>query len=164
MNWFPELLYLLRVTYLGRGTACRAPTMIYQLKDTMQVVRHDDKQISTNIRIMCRYCKPALLHNLSKIVQMHFAIHNFTKQTSSVLDTNRDVIISCLRIIIIPQTNRTPTMSFTMSTHGVLMQDETCPPLHSSGVNGHDMSCPYNVNLSFPCCDIGRFANRPYIF
>jgi len=62
----------------------------------MNVVWHDDKRDGFNIWKMVRNFIPPFLNDLPIFIQLHLPIHNFPKQTFSLVGNNRHNIYARL--------------------------------------------------------------------
>ena len=97
----------------GAGTgACP-----YEDDDGVDVVGHGDECIDIHARIMERDGVPNRVHHATGIIQPHRLVHDLAQQANAVVHAEGDEIRAGLRIIEIPQPNRTATMDGRVKSH-----------------------------------------------
>ena len=88
-----------------------------QSHDTVHMIRHHDKFIAFNTRIMTWQSVPHRLNDGTELVGPHFSADNLPKQTRTILSHDRDEIRTRLRVIVIAQPNRPATWSIWVELH-----------------------------------------------
>lgn len=83
----------------------------------MHMIRHYYKFVQFNMRKMNRDIIPTLFHHPPRVIQNHFPVGDFAKQTFAVLRAHRYKIRAGLGIIIFPQPDGTAMVNFRMIGH-----------------------------------------------
>ncbi|MGB4292114.1 MAG: hypothetical protein WBJ37_04425 [Bacteroidales bacterium] len=82
------------------------------------MIRHDNKSIGSNTRVMPSHLIPDGVNHSPRIVQHHFPIHNIPEQTFTVMGANGNKIRPRLGIIVMFQSGGTAVMNVGVVGHG----------------------------------------------
>ncbi|MCK4410754.1 hypothetical protein KAV67_00580, partial [Candidatus Bipolaricaulota bacterium] len=80
--------------------------------NAMNVIRHDHECIQVDGREPVGQCMPCLRHHASSIIDLHVSVHNLAEQARPILCAEGDVVRTGSAVIVSPQTNAAPTVSF----------------------------------------------------
>ena len=87
----------------------------------MEMIGHDDHFVAYDVwEFVLRFAIP-FFHHATGIIQNHFVLHNFTKQTFSVLRANGDEIQAFRGVIVTLQANGMAVVDVgVVGGHGIL--------------------------------------------
>jgi hypothetical protein len=97
----------------GRGGFQTRPYVVGMMKndDAMDMVRHDDESIETNMSVMGQQIVPTGNDYCADIIGHHLTVNDFTEGAFPLLRAHRHEIGSRLIVIVVLQPDRLPMMA-----------------------------------------------------
>jgi hypothetical protein len=114
------LFLLLSIYRIQQGRSKRRPYGVKNVldhHDPVKMVRHDHEFIQGNLQKSRRQTQPYPLDHFPSIIQLHHPVHYVAKQAFPPMDADRDEVRRRGRIVIFPQTDRTPAVDIGIVSH-----------------------------------------------